>query len=505
MTGAVESIAEIERGGELGGVRAHPLMAQVEILSTTESGTLVNCKVPTYLIDHEEVPVKEEWARDLAKQMRDTAETEEDTGQLAPIILGAIDGVDTFKIIDGFHRDAAMEINGEEYRSANIKLTDWNKLYDVRIFTAKDHAHVRFSRVVQWIREVWEYSGLSDKLSVEQAVLLYEFNTSGARLDLAPEDVEAAKAWVKIKEDAWKMDAMTIRGHLKVAEHVDPRLVHSTREKKSSHVLEAPTQAILKVFAEYLPDNFELQNLVMDAAKAHNFRGPHVRALCLAVRDFTDLLSAQSYIEQIDWEKWQPEYEESKKRALRRAHDPRFKGAAVFDQAVDDVARVAERVQLSLERREEVTSEMQHQLREAHERLNEIMVQLKSLGGKLVDLAAKGASNDFRGTDAGMPNSHPLDTATKEPAIPTNNQQAKPPTFRPPSPEIQTEMTGNGQFSESLLSYLNGTSEDLPIITTKGEITRAERVLRGGGFAGHPKLIEDVHEEIRQARRNLPS
>jgi len=283
-----------------------PLLGQVEIIGVREGG-LVECYVPTELIDHEEVPVKEEWATSIAKQMRWTAAHEGGSGQQTPIQIGWIDGESKFKIIDGFHRDAALIINGEERIYATAKRTDWNSLYDSRIFTAKDHIHVRFSRVVQWIREVWQYSGIAEKMTVEQAVLLYRFDTDGSKLGIAQADVEAAKEWVKRKESQWEMAAMTIHSHLKVAEHVDPRLVHSTREKRSGHVLEAPTQSILKQLSEILPGkaNFGLQNIVVATAIAHNLKSPQVKALSLALKSKGED-SAQTFIDDIDWENWQP-------------------------------------------------------------------------------------------------------------------------------------------------------------------------------------------------------
>src|SRR5690606_32346942 len=102
-------------------------------------------------------------------------------------------------------------------------------------------------------------------------------------------EVIAAKTWVARKEEQWQMASMTIHGHLKIAANVDPKLVHSAREKRSGHVLEAPTQVILKVFSDELPDRFDLQNLIMDVAKAQNLKGPQVKALCLGVRDLRSI------------------------------------------------------------------------------------------------------------------------------------------------------------------------------------------------------------------------
>lgn len=328
-------------------LRAHNPLDHVQIVGYRD-GDLIDCHVPAELIDHEEVPVKEEWARSLATEMSQKAAANGGTGQLVPIILGHIAGEPTLKIIDGFHRDAALRINGEQMRYATITHTTWDKLYDDRIFLAKDHVHVRFSRVVQWIREVWDLSGMADKLSVEQAVLLYRFDTDGSRLGLSPQDAASAKAWIKRKEEQWQIAAMTIHAHLKIAENVDPRLVHSTREKRNSRVLDAPTQVIIKLFSDLLPNDFPLQNLVMDVAMRHNLKGPQVKALCKKVQGCQNVDEAQAMIASIDPRDWEPEYGQTTLRVLRNARDPRHQGGVVLNRAIQDIQTIQDHVDNAL-------------------------------------------------------------------------------------------------------------------------------------------------------------
>lgn len=352
------------------------------IIHTRESGH-VDCYVPRELIDHEEVPVEEDWAKQLAVQMRYVAEREGGTGQQSAINFGLIPGEPLLKISDGFHRDAALAINQEREIIGTVKLTDWNSLYDQRIFDAKDHAHVRFSRVVQWIREVWEHSGLQDELTVEQAILLYRFQSDGSKLGLTSDVVENSNLWVANKEELWGMAAMTIHAHLKVAEHVDPRLVHSTRIKKRGGVLVAPTMSILKVFSDKLPDNFDLQNLVMDVAKERNLHTSEIRALAMHIQDAESLEAAVSRIASIDWANFSPAYEKTKTNDLRRGHDARHKGGAVLTKAVTEVTGVIDRTQQVLNKREEVTPIMAHNIAAAEWRVRELRRELGKLSGLL--------------------------------------------------------------------------------------------------------------------------
>lgn len=338
------------------------LSTNVNLLGERGSGQYIG-EVPIDVVDYEEVPVREDWAGDLAVQMQETAKRETGTGQQEPIQLGWVRGESKLRIIDGFHREAAVRRNGSPSVFAVVKEIDINTLYDERIFNAKNHVYVRFSRVVHWMKEVWEHSGLSDKLTLSQAANLQTFNTSGARLGLAAEDVDAAKAWIKRKSELWQLHPMTIKDHLEIADTVAMDLVLATREKISSHKLEAPTQAILKVFKNSLPHQHELQRVVMETAIVNNLTGPQVKAVCTKVKSCTDRESAQAIIDEIDWDVWNAEYSSETERKLRRRHDARFQGARILAPALEAIERGNTRAQQSLDREEEVTPAMAENLR----------------------------------------------------------------------------------------------------------------------------------------------
>lgn len=428
-------------------LRHDGLWGRVDVVGSREGG-LIDCFVPAELIDFEEVPVKEEWAQSLAREMRQKSCTDGGTGQMAPIILGYIEGEPTFKIVDGFHRDAALRINNEDVRYATVVRTTWDKLYDDRIFLAKDHVHVRFSRVVQWIREAWEFSGLADMLTVEQAVLMYRFETDGSKLGLKAEDATEAKSWIQRKEEQWQMAAMTIHSHLKIAENVDPQLVHSTREKKDSRVLDAPTQVIIKIFSDMLPNDFPMQNLVMDVAKQQNLKGPQVKALCATVKECGDIAEAQTAVAGIDWDNWQPEYGSTTKKALRRASDPRFKGSTVLNRVIQDTANVRERVQQSLQVREPVDEAMRQRLQETRDSAEAVIQELAGLATDLTLLIG-----DKR-----------LLTGTKQVTLPESRA-------RQPNP-----------FQTVVRAFLDGRIDRLPSIATPEQIKAAESLLEWDSF-----------------------
>ncbi len=417
-----------------------PLLEQTQVLFERDGG-LTECFVPSELIDHEEVPVKEEWAASLAKQMHTVSVTQGGTGQKTAIRLGWIEGESVFRIVDGFHRDAALVMNEEPLIYATVEKTDWNTLYDARIFTAKDHAHVRFSRVVKWIQEVWQYSGLEDKLKVEQAILLYRYDGNGTKLHLTSEEVEAAKEWVAKKEELWGMQAMTIHSHLQTAGQVDPSLVNATREKKKSHVLEAPTQQIIKTFSDYLPDDFDLQNLVWKSAKQHNLSAPQVKALCDKVKD-KKFDEAQKILAATDVATIEPVYAETKTKQLRRASDPRHKGAAVLSAAVLEIERVNQRVTHSLERGEEVTPDMQANLTETLSKLKEVQAAIGALSVNLVKLREKNTSQT-----APLPTSEVVLKAYKHHLSETERNIKREPLPRNRTSIIKMELPDYGRFT----------------------------------------------------------
>lgn len=517
------------------------LLDQVHIIGTREGG-LVDCMVPTELIDHEEVPVKKEWAEDLAAQMNEMAELRGGTGQLSPIILGQIEGESSFKIIDGFHRDAALKLNGEDHVYATVKQTDWDELYDVRIFTAKDHAHVRFSRVVQWIREVWELSGLSDQLTVEQAVLMYRFDTDGSKHGLDPDYVGKAKAWIKRKEELWGMAAMTFHGYLKVAEHVDPALVHSTREKTSGKSLEAPTQQIIRVFSEQIPDRFDLQNLVMRTAMERNLKGPDVKTVSVKVKNCKTVEEAEAVIAALDWNNLKPEYGETKKKALRQAYDPRNKGATVLAKVGLELSSIADRIDQSIDRGEEVTPEMANNVRMARaraERLARSLIDLMRKMDALVEVgtknpgdraslklvkpadqkpaakptanktggpsAAQGKSGIFKGSVRGTSRTAQPATTTTRSSIPRDGSFHRPSSTNGKvgnEPTHEGDTTASAGFKNELRDYIDGRSNEIPEMLDRRHIIWAEAVTKEP-IRGDPQLLEDIREAISAARGQI--
>jgi hypothetical protein len=343
------------------------LMDRVVVLAEREGG-LYDCYVPVELIDFEEVPVKQGHAEEIARDMRAHKERHGGTGQHAPVQVGLVEGEELFKIVDGFHRDAAVRTNGEATIYATVQKMTWDDLYDQRIFTAKDHSQVRFSRVIQWMREIWEKSEFSEletsggnNLTLKQATSLLGFDNSGKKLGLDPYDVDKVKDWVRAKEERWGMKAMTFHGYLEIAENVDPGLVHSARERGGgSDKLEAPTQTILKEFSKHIPRMFDLQKYIMQAAAENASPSKAVQSLAAELSSLISniddedeiLLAAKAYVDGYQWHdaaKRGAGASQPKTKQLRQASDPRSQGMRVFRNASDIVNRATLRTSIARE------------------------------------------------------------------------------------------------------------------------------------------------------------
>jgi hypothetical protein len=449
-----------------------PFLHQVgaRIIHEREGG-LVECYVPMDAIDHEDVAVRQEWAQDLAGQMQAYAEVHGGTGQGQTIGLGMVPGEPKLKISDGFHRDAALRINRASEAYASARKTSWDELMDERIILAKDHTHVRFTRVVEWMHECWQHSGFPEEMTIVQALLLYGMRTSGRRLTEDPAVAKATAQWVAGKEAKWGIAAMTMREYLVIAENVDRALVHATRGKNRGDKLEAPTQAILKIFSEYIPKKFDLQNLVMNAAMAENLQGPQIRAVCKHIKN-SSYKDAFKYVNSINWLEIENEYQETHARALRRARDPKYKGAAVLQASATEIRQVSERTNLITERGEDVTPEMVLRLEEARERAEQLMAQLGDLTLRLTEII-HGAPHNQEYEENVSSDREPTDDELEAieggefSAIPTAEEQEPKKEGQSNGEVLEGAVVlilpeGTSQSIATLVSYLMGASDARP-------------------------------------------
>lgn len=280
------------------------ILDQITVVTERESD-LIEAYVPIHLINREEVAVDQEHADEVARSIEKESSKNGNIGQLTPVLLAQIEGSDQFYIIDGFHRCSALNELGKEEVYATIKTNcTFEDVIDLRIVSAKSHKSVRFSRIIEWVEQAWDETEWSDRVGISLAFQLAFLKTttgSGSGLDKA--EADTIREWVLEKCEQWDVSPNRIHSFLRTAQHSDPKLVKSARERKSGHKLEAVTPDHLKEIARLLPDNYPLQNRIAEAAIKNTLTVPQTSALSLAVSKAKSEETINEYIEDKVWER----------------------------------------------------------------------------------------------------------------------------------------------------------------------------------------------------------
>lgn len=473
----------------------------VEILGMKDDGSVL-APTPFEVIDNTEVPVRERHVRHLMKLLDRRAAKFGGEGQEQPVQLALIPGVDKLKISDGFHRSKAQQRRGEAGVFAGTLLSDWDELYDSRILNtdAEQHQHIRFARVLIWMNEIWELTGYPEHMSLEQATLLVGLEGKGNRVSSDPEVVEAAKGWVTNKSEIWNLSPMTIHGYLRVRGAVDPELLEITRTKEDGE-LEGPTQDIVKVLAEKIPNNYELQQMVVDAAIDHNLGTAYVRTVCEQVQYCANNGEAGEVIAGIDWDTLSPTNKTRGTARISRYTDPRTSGEKVLDSSLEEIERAIERAKAIAESGEPLTPQQRQNVEKLDKRIRAIQgaaLKYTLVIDEILDLPdapeptkaepAKQAAGRRRGRVTAA------DKYAKAKAAREKEDGVH--LAQPKTRDAHETFVSRSVFESELLAYLNGTAEDCPFIDTRQTVRSAERLISAhqNGFP-----MADRVEEVREA------
>lgn len=282
-------------GGEL-------LLSKIEVRSEREGG-LIDAMVPIDLIDRTEVAVDEEHVAELAASMHDEWSRGITNGQLSPILLGQIEGRSTFSLIDGFHRDAALKLLGNDTVFATIRPnTTEEEVGDLRILTANSHSSVSFARIVEWVNSSWSKSPWADKVSAAQAFSLANSKTAnGRRMGLTEEEAGEVREWALDKSKRWSLSTAVIWTNLSTADVADPALVKQVRGRTNGHTLEALTSLHLREIATAYPHQFEIQNALNKVILAQSLTVPETKQVLEAFKGAQATEDILATIELTDW------------------------------------------------------------------------------------------------------------------------------------------------------------------------------------------------------------
>jgi hypothetical protein len=284
--------------------RENPL-DKVRITGHREGG-LIEAYVPFSLIYSEDVPVEESHVEDLTFSMREEKKKNGSTGQLSAILLGQLSEFSKFPIIDGFHRTRSLRDQGlmEIFSTIRPDCT-WEEITDLRILAAAtSHKTIKFARVVDWVDEAWRFTSWKDRIKVSQAfVLRSQKNTTGKNMGLEQEEVKEIRDWVDRKCKQWHISPAYIYQHLHIAETIDPKLVKEARERSSGHRLDDLTPLHLAALAKFIPDKFDLQNLVAKQIKNDMLTVEQTKVLVSEVANAENFQSASAIIAKGGWSK----------------------------------------------------------------------------------------------------------------------------------------------------------------------------------------------------------
>jgi hypothetical protein len=320
----MEKLPQVESQQE--GLILSEILTKLEAYTTREGG-LIEAMVPVDLIDRDEVPVDDVHVQELAESMLEETKKGITSGQLTPILLGQVPGKNTFSIIDGFHRDAALKETGKKFIFATIRPnTTEDEVDDLRILTATSHSSVSFARINDWVSSAWAKSPWAEIITPAQAFsLASNKRMNGRYIGLSEQQAEAVRQWAFEKCDKWHMAAITIQKVMATAQIADPDLVSQARTRRSGHVLETLTPDHLGAIARAFPNRFEEQRRIADVALAQNLTIAATKRVLEFLEQTTATSEVLDTIEVTDWATFlsiEPEFTQTqqpkKKRASRR-------------------------------------------------------------------------------------------------------------------------------------------------------------------------------------------
>lgn len=476
---------------------------QVEIVGEREGG-LIECYVPIRLICTEDVPVNDEHVTQLASSIEDEAsKSVNGTGQLTPVLLGKIEDESQLRIIDGFHRTAALKNAGVEKIYATVKESTWDEVIDLRILTARTHKVVQFARIVEWVNDSWNRTPWSDRLDATQAFVLYnDHNVTGRRSGISTEEASEVREWVKNKCIQWKVSSTSIYDHLSVASVADPQLVNEARSSSRGDLLEHITPGHLKVIAKKLPYKFDIQRLVASTATARNLSIPETRSVVSKVSKCETFDEARAKIELINWSTLIPEYSATQRKRMaagtfgeiavsgagegvfRPAHVAIGNAKHLLDRILTDPNLPYSPFALELAKRD-------------IRALGQGLFELTKLIDQIIQRQnSTNTESSNRVESVQKPNLRLVDRHREA----TLNAQPAAVREKPTSTEKVKIVDDGENITQALIQFLAGNRE-LPILKSKSHIRQAERVIQLPS-TGEIGLRQDLEEAILEAKRN---
>lgn len=215
--------------------------------------------------------------------VRELADSIKVSGPISPVMVRQ----ESYELIDGFHRVAAVKELGFDNVECIVVDCDHETFWDLRIMSASLHKAVTFSRAVDWVEECFNLSNLKESYS--NAHSLFSTVRQG-------DSSREAKAWVENKCQKWGLSVQTIENWLYTKRNLEPSLLEEARNSATAE--ESLPFSHYRGVAETIPNRPELQKQVIDKAKIEGLSGAQTREVARAVAQAPDTEVAQGILRQ---------------------------------------------------------------------------------------------------------------------------------------------------------------------------------------------------------------
>ena len=236
------------------------------------------------LLELEESIIDEAHRDDLLKSM------EGDRHQVNPIVVRARlneKGEIRYDIIDGFHRGSGLKLKSEmEHKQVMAKATvlygcSDEELFDQRVLAVNSVKGVSFPRLIHWMQRSFEETVWYKKgLTLSQVLSLAERDSIVSRM-LTTEETIAAKEWARKKASTWNKPLSSIAADTRAAENAAPDIVLLVRVGAGGSQLKKGilNPARFHALVEELPEDYELQRMMVEIITKHNLDQHQIRAV----------------------------------------------------------------------------------------------------------------------------------------------------------------------------------------------------------------------------------
>jgi hypothetical protein len=194
---------------------------------------------------------------------------------------------ESYELIDGFHRVAAMRELGFDSVECITIPCDHETFWDLRIMSASLHKSVAFARAVDWVEESFRASSWASQY--KSAYSLF----ASSRLN---ELSEAANSWVAEKSQKWGLAPRTVEGWLYTKQSLAPEVLQEAIHPRDAGAGLSFTH--FRQIASELPNRPELQKQVVEKARTEGLSSTQTEAVARAVKYAPDPDAIQSILRQ---------------------------------------------------------------------------------------------------------------------------------------------------------------------------------------------------------------